>query len=152
MIRRAAGRGLVQSGEALHRCRNARTVNDRPGGGHDIPRRELSPQQNARTCRASADACGAAARDSNNRNDFALVAMLGLLGLRIFEACGANIADLGEEHGHRLLKVRGKGGKVVLTPLPPAVARAVDRAVAGRAEGLDRHPNYILAAHMISGT
>jgi site-specific recombinase XerD len=41
-----------------------------------------------------------AARQSGNRNDFALTAMLGLLGLRIYEACGANIADLGEEHGH----------------------------------------------------
>ena len=39
--------------------------------------------------------------------------MLGLLGLRIFEACGANIADLGEEHGRRVLKVRGKGDKSV---------------------------------------
>ena len=58
----------------------------------------------------------AAARDSTNFNDFALVAMLGLLGLRIFEACGANIDDLGEEHGHRVLKVRGLRGKVVLTP------------------------------------
>lgn len=77
----------------------------------------------------------AAARDSTNRNDFALVAMLGLLGLRIFEACGANIADLGEEHGHRVLKVHGKGGKVVLTPLPPAVARAVERAVGQRSQG-----------------
>jgi integrase/recombinase XerD len=37
--------------------------------------------------------------------------MLGLLGLRIFEACGASISDLGEEHGHRVLRVRGKGGK-----------------------------------------
>src|SRR5881392_206477 len=61
------------------------------------------------------------ARFSVNRNDFALIAMLGLLGLRIFEACGANISDLGEEHGHRVLKVRGKGDKVVLVALPPAV-------------------------------
>jgi len=76
-----------------------------------------------------------AARDSTNRFDFALVAMLGLLGLRIFEACGADIEDLGEEHGHRVLKVRGKGGKVVLTPLPPAVARSVERATANRGEG-----------------
>jgi len=42
-----------------------------------------------------------AARESPNPSDFALVAMLGLLGLRIFEATGADIADLGEEHGHR---------------------------------------------------
>ena len=76
-----------------------------------------------------------AARTSTNTNDFALVTMLGLLGLRIFEACGANITDLGEEHGHRVLKVRGKGGKVVLTPLPPAVQRAIERAVGGRADG-----------------
>jgi integrase/recombinase XerD len=76
-----------------------------------------------------------AARDSANRCDFALVAMLGLLGLRIFEATGADIADLGEERGHRVLRVCGKGGKVVLTPLPPAVGRAIDRAVGDRARG-----------------
>ncbi|HEY4867075.1 MAG TPA: hypothetical protein VIK45_16355 [Candidatus Dormibacteraeota bacterium] len=44
-----------------------------------------------------------AARESADRNDFALVATLGLLGLRIFEATGADIGDLGEEHGHRML-------------------------------------------------
>jgi integrase/recombinase XerD len=75
------------------------------------------------------------ARLSDNINDFALVALLGLLGLRIFEACGVSISDLGEEHGHRVLYVRGKGGKVVLVPLPPAVARAIDRAVEGRKNG-----------------
>ena len=42
-----------------------------------------------------------AARQSANRHDFALVAMLGLLGLRIFEATAADAGDLGEEHGHR---------------------------------------------------
>jgi site-specific recombinase XerD len=76
-----------------------------------------------------------AARDSANRHDFALVAMLGLLGLRIFEATSADIADLGEEHGHRVLRVCGKGTKIVLVPLPPAVGRAIDRAVASRVRG-----------------
>ncbi len=76
-----------------------------------------------------------AARESANRYDFALVAMLGLLGRRIFEATGADIGDLGEEHGHRVLRVCGKGGKVVLVPLPPAVGRAIDRAIAGRMRG-----------------
>jgi site-specific recombinase XerD len=75
------------------------------------------------------------ARLSANINDFALIALLGLLRLRIFEACGSNIADLGEEHGHRVLRVRGNGGKVVLVPLPPAIARAIDRAVGGRVDG-----------------
>jgi integrase/recombinase XerD len=61
--------------------------------------------------------------------------MLGLLGLRIFEATSADITDLGEEHGHRVLRVCGKGTKVVLVPLPPAVGRAIDRAAGGRSIG-----------------
>jgi integrase/recombinase XerD len=76
-----------------------------------------------------------AARESANPYDFALVTMLGLLGLRIFEATSANIADLGEEHGHRVLRVCGKGTKTVLVPLPPAVSRAIDRAVGSRTNG-----------------
>lgn len=50
-----------------------------------------------------------AARDSNNPNDFALVSMLGLLGLRILEATGCSIGDLSEIHGHRVLRILGKG-------------------------------------------
>jgi integrase/recombinase XerD len=61
--------------------------------------------------------------------------MLGLLGLRIFEATGADIADLGEEHGHRVLRVCRKGSRVVLIPLPPAVGRAIDRSIGTRASG-----------------
>jgi integrase/recombinase XerD len=76
-----------------------------------------------------------AARDSTNRNGFALVAMLGLLGLRIFEATGSDIEDFGEEHGHRVLCVHSKGDKIVLVPLPPAVSRAVERAVRDRTTG-----------------
>jgi integrase/recombinase XerD len=40
-----------------------------------------------------------AARESANLYNFALVAMLGLLGLRIFEATGTDVTDLGEETG-----------------------------------------------------
>ena len=76
-----------------------------------------------------------AARQSSNQFDFALVCMLGLLGLRIFETTGSNVPDLGEERGHRVLRVCGKGSKVVLVPLPPAVARAVDRAAGERMSG-----------------
>ena len=39
-----------------------------------------------------------AARESSSCCDFALVAMLGLLGLLIFEATSADITDLGDEH------------------------------------------------------
>jgi integrase/recombinase XerD len=76
-----------------------------------------------------------AGRDSANINDFALVAMLGLLGLRIFEATGADVGALGEARGHRVLRVHGKGDKIALVPLPPAVGRAIDRAVEDRGDG-----------------
>lgn len=76
-----------------------------------------------------------AARQSANPFDFALVCLLGLLGLRIFETVGADIDDLGEEHRHRVLRICGKGGRVVLVPLPPAVSRAVDRAGGDRTAG-----------------
>ena len=33
------------------------------------------------------------------------------------------------KHGHRVLQVCGKGTKIVLVPLPPAVGRAIDRAI-----------------------
>ena len=102
-----------------------------------------------------------AARQSPNPYDFALVAMLGLLGLRIFEASGADIADLGEEHGHRVLRVCGKGTKVVLVPLPPAVGRAIDRATGSRTRGpvllnrrgtrMDRHA-ATRRLHQLAGT
>src|SRR4029078_388124 len=65
-----------------------------------------------------------AGRDSANPNDFALVAMLGLLGLRIFEATGSDVTALGEARGHRVLKVLGKGDKTAaLITLRPAVGR-----------------------------
>lgn len=76
-----------------------------------------------------------AGRDSDNVNDFALVAMLGLLGLRIFEATGADVEALSEVRGHRVLRVHGKGDKVALVPLPPAVSRAIDRAAGSRETG-----------------
>jgi hypothetical protein len=96
--------------------------------------------------------------------------MLGLLDLRIFEASGADIEDVGEEHGHRVLRIVGKGSEIALVPLPPAVGQAIDRATGDRRfaarhadprttmrydrarTNLDRHPNYILAAYMASGT
>jgi hypothetical protein len=65
---------------------------------------------------------------SPSNNDLPL-SHFGLLGLRILEATGADIEDLVAEHGHRVLRVVGKGTKLVLVPLPPAVARAIDDAV-----------------------
>src|SRR5260221_1805768 len=76
-----------------------------------------------------------AARESPSPYDFALVAMLGLLGLRISEPTGSDIVVLGEEHANGVLRVCGKGTKIVLLPLPPAVGRAIDQAMGSRTRG-----------------
>jgi integrase/recombinase XerD len=43
--------------------------------------------------------------------DHALVCPLGMLGLRVSEACGTDITDLRYESGYELLQVIGKGAK-----------------------------------------
>jgi integrase len=48
---------------------------------------------------------------------------------------GRLLPDLGEEHGHRVLRVVGKGTQIVLIPLPPAVDRAIDHATRERRAG-----------------
>jgi hypothetical protein len=58
--------------------------------------------------------------------------MLGLPGLRIFEAAAADIAGLCEEHGHWVLRVGGQGSTIVVVPLPSAADRAIDRAIGPR--------------------
>jgi integrase len=74
---------------------------------------------------------------------------LAINGLRVSEALGADIDQLGLERGHRTLTVLRKGGKVVTIPLAPRTARAIDLAIGERLDGpifmddrgerLDRH-------------
>jgi site-specific recombinase XerD len=66
--------------------------------------------------------------------DHALACLLGLLGLRVSEACRIDIENLGSERGHRTVTVLGKGSKLALIPLPPRVGRAIDLAA-----GVNRH-------------
>ncbi|HUY06346.1 MAG TPA: tyrosine-type recombinase/integrase [Acidimicrobiales bacterium] len=81
--------------------------------------------------------------------EHALISLLALNGLRVFEATGSNIEALGLERGHRTLTNLRKAAKVVTIPLAPRTARAVDLAIGERCEGaiflsadggrLDRH-------------
>ena len=52
--------------------------------------------------------------------EHALISLLALNGLRVSEATGADIEQLGLERGHRTLVITRKGGKVVTIPLAPA--------------------------------
>jgi integrase/recombinase XerD len=81
--------------------------------------------------------------------EHALVSLLALNGLRVSEATGGDLEQLGLERGHRTLTITRKGGKVVTIPLAPRTARAIDLAIAERTDGpvflaadgrrLDRH-------------
>ena len=65
----------------------------------------------------------------------ALAVLLGLNGLRVSEACGTNVEDLGFDRGHRTLRIMGKGSKPAIIPLVPRTARMVDLAVGERTAG-----------------
>lgn len=54
----------------------------------------------------------------------ALAALLGMLGLRISEAYGANVTDLHADSGYELLTITGKGHKPAQIPLPPPLGLA----------------------------
>ena len=58
----------------------------------------------------------------------ALVALLGMLGPRVSEACRANVTDLSYHSGYELLQILGKGHKPATIPLPVPVLRAVHDA------------------------
>jgi integrase/recombinase XerD len=81
--------------------------------------------------------------------DRALLTLLTLNGLRVSEACNADVTDLGTERGHRVLTVTRKRGRVEQVPLAPLTVDAVNAYLDGRTDGplftddrgdrLDRH-------------
>ena len=77
----------------------------------------------------------AAARQTSPQHS-ALAHMLGLLGLRVSEACSVQIGDFDHtERGYRVLRVIWKGNKPATIPLSVPVARALDAAKGDRTSG-----------------
>jgi integrase/recombinase XerD len=68
-------------------------------------------------------------------NEYALVCLLGLNGLRVSEACAARIESLSNQRGHRCIQIIGKGDKSALIPMSPRTARAIDLAIGTRSSG-----------------
>lgn len=105
-----------------------------------------SPAENVRLPKVSRDRSqytnlsrgelSAMLRTATAPTDSALIAFMGLLGLRVSEACSLD-ADSADryEMGHRMLHFVGKGSKPVAVPLPPSIARRFDAARAGRQSG-----------------
>lgn len=66
---------------------------------------------------------------------YALACLLALNGLRIGEACAANIDDLGTHQWHQTLQILGKGSKPAMVALGPRTLQAIDMAIDGRQTG-----------------
>jgi integrase/recombinase XerD len=75
------------------------------------------------------------AAESISPRHAALAVLLALNGLRVSEACGANIESLRFVSGHHLLTITRKGGFEADIPLPPRVFRCVRVAIGDREEG-----------------
>ena len=68
----------------------------------------------------------------SNTRDHALATLLALNGLRVSEALGADIDDIGLERGHHTLRIVRRGGKPALIPLAPRTARTIYQAIGDR--------------------
>jgi integrase len=75
------------------------------------------------------------AAEAAGTRDLALVSLLMLNGLRVSEAIELRIEDLTTERGHRIIRVKGKGGKQRTTPLPPPVVAAIEATISKRTGG-----------------
>jgi integrase/recombinase XerD len=62
----------------------------------------------------------------------AVVATLLFTGARVSELLGADIEDLGTDRGHRVLRVRRKGGKIQALALPAPAASRIEAYLASR--------------------
>ena len=62
----------------------------------------------------------------------ALVSALLFTGARVSELLGADVEDLGTDRGHRVLRVRRKGGKIQALALPAPSASRIESYLAGR--------------------
>ncbi|WKN53750.1 tyrosine-type recombinase/integrase [Rhodococcus opacus] len=73
---------------------------------------------------------------SSNPSDEALIALLGMLGLRVSEACSLDVDSFSEtRRGHRVVQFMGKGDKAAAVPLPVPVLRAMENAAGTRESG-----------------
>jgi integrase/recombinase XerD len=65
----------------------------------------------------------------------ALVYALFFTDSRISEVLGADVRDYRHDHGHRVLRIRRKGGKIASAVLPAPAIRALDELIGERTSG-----------------
>lgn len=86
--------------------------------------------------RSDLSAMLAAADEATSPTDAALIALMGIMGLRVSETCGIDVDDIDRyTDGHRMIDFVAKGGAHRSLPVPPAVGRRLDTARSGRTSG-----------------
>jgi site-specific recombinase XerD len=130
-----------------------------PVSGADRPRVDRDHSATVGLAPAEVAALLAAAGRDGPRSA-AAVALLADLGLRVGELVGLDLADVGLERGHRVVRFTGKGGRPRRRALAPGTAAALDAwlAVRGGAPGpllltagggrLDRHAVFRLVRRL----
>jgi site-specific recombinase XerD len=83
--------------------------------------------------RDEAEALLAAAAQRGARDE-AVVAVLLYQGLRVSELCGIDVEDLSTQRGHRVVRLRRKGGEEQDQAIAPAAAGCLDAWLAARGE------------------
>lgn len=106
------------------------------------PRYERRHSPTASVSQSQAATMLAVSRDSDHRTLGGACAALAMallidLGIRVSELCNANLADLGQRDGIRILTVSMKGGKVRNRPIPAPVVALLDAYLAQRPKGGD---------------
>jgi len=77
-----------------------------------------------------------AARTSRQPADWALITLMGTLGMRVTATCNVQIGDITTDPtGYRLLHTIGKGDKPSVKVLPIPTWQAIDRAAGDRPSG-----------------
>jgi site-specific recombinase XerD len=126
-----------------------------PVGGADRPRVSRDHSGTVGLSSSEVDALLAAAEaddgPARDRN-YAVIAILADLGLRVGEAVGLDVADLGYERGHRSLRFTGKGGVRRRRALTPASAAAVETYLLQRALGEERSVDDLTGPLFVTNT
>lgn len=60
------------------------------------------------------------------KRDYAILMMMANCGMRRAEVAGLRVRHFGEERGHRIVKFRGKGQKLVKIPIKPEIHQAIE--------------------------
>ena len=137
-----AGPGFRHHRPALHDRRgllplrrHRRALREGPVVGGDSAPRAVGGTAPPRAARRSSTRRCSPPPAATVPGSHALVAPLGMIGLRVSEATNSNVTDLRSQSEYELLTIAGKGAKPALIPLPVPVLPAVPDAADGRGAG-----------------